>query len=154
MKDLKLFLVFLLGFAVGIVVASLCADWLRPYFPQVRKPEKEVLEGRVTAKQLEQEKLLLTVSAPTGAMLVTFSEKLSEIDLLIEEDDMITLGLHHYEPFITNPAIKRVRKAGAFEESSQASPIPDDAASPFDPGSGDSSDEPEEDVSEEDAISF
>ena len=100
MKDLKVFLVFLIGFAIGITVATLFSDFLRPYFPEVLKPEKEIIEGKVTAKELKRDRLLLTVSAPHGAILITFNKRLSEIDLLIEEDDTITLGLHQYEPFV------------------------------------------------------
>ena len=154
MKDLKLFLVFIIGFAIGIIVASLFSDLLRPYFPKVLKPEKEVIEGKVTAKEMNQGKLLFTVAAPQGAILVTFSEKLSEIDLLIEEEDMITLGLHQYEPFVSDPTIRRVVKLEQQNEAAVSRPTPDDASSPFEPETGGLSDEPEEENSTEDSISF
>jgi len=154
MKDLKLFLVFIIGFVIGISIASLFSDLLQPYFPEVLKPEKEAIEGKVTAKQVKQDKLLFTVSAPQGAILVTFSEKLSEIDLLIEEEDMITLGLHQYEPFVTNPTIRRVIKVEQRRDKTESRPTPDDSSSPFEPGSGGLPDEPEEENPTENSISF
>ena len=59
------------------------------------------------------ERLLLTVDTPQGAALATFTEKVAEIDLLVEEGDGVTLGLRGYEPFVNNPVIQGVRKSAA-----------------------------------------
>ena len=118
------------------------------------KPKKEEIEGKVTAKQLKQDKLLFTVSTPQGAILVTFKEKLSEIDLLIAKEDMITLGLQQYEPFVTNPMIIRVRKAQPKKEKVGEKPTPDDSVSPLEPGTESIPDEPEKEGLAEDSMAF
>jgi hypothetical protein len=69
------------------------------------------LEGPVLGKRLEEGRLLLTVDALQGAVLATFSERVAEIDLLVDVGDTITLGVTGYEPFIDDPAFRGVRKA-------------------------------------------
>lgn len=59
--------------------------------------------------------MLLTVSTPQGALLATFTQQLSEIDLLVEERDEVTLGLAQYAPFIHDPVIKGVMKPDQFK---------------------------------------
>jgi len=154
MKDIKLFLTFMVGFVVGVSIGSLFSDLLQPYLPEVLKPKKQEIEGKVTAKQLNQDALLVTVSTPPGAILVTFDKKVSEINLLVEKGDMITVSLHQYEPFVTNPSIIRVRKAQSQEETSESIPIPNDSPSPTAPGAQRSPPLPEEENHAEDPISF
>ena len=154
MKDVKFFLVFLIGFAIGISIGSLFTDLLQPYLPEVLKPMREEIEGQVTAEQLKKDKLLFTVSTSQGAILVTFNKNLAEIDLLIEKEDIITLGLHQYEPFVTNPQIIRVRKAQPHKEKVGERPTPGDSISPLEPGTGNLPDESEEEDSTEDSIAF
>jgi hypothetical protein len=153
MKDVKLFLMFIIGFVLGICIGSLFTDLLQPYLPAVLKPVREEIEGAVTAKELQKEKLLFTVSTPQGAILVTFDEKLSEIALLIAEGDTITLGVHQYEPFVSNPVIIRVRKEAPQRSKSLQRAIPKHSLSPLEPKTRTEPDEPEEDVAE-DSISF
>ncbi|MBI2369318.1 MAG: hypothetical protein HYV08_03620 [Deltaproteobacteria bacterium] len=62
------------------------------------------------AKQREEDRLLLTVLTPRGAILATFRQKVAEIDLLVDVGDTLTLGLPRYEPFLADPRIERVRK--------------------------------------------
>jgi hypothetical protein len=61
-------------------------------------------------KQREGERLLLAVQTAQGAILVTFKKKVAEIDLLVQQGDIVTLGLSRYEPFVDEPVIERVRK--------------------------------------------
>ena len=154
MKDLKIFLVFIVGFAVGIAIGSIFSDLLEPYLPEILKPKFEEIEGKVTAKQTKHDKLLFTVSTPPGAILVTFSEKVPEVDLLIETGDMITLGLYQYEPFVTNPTIKKVRKGEQQEDKTESGETPDDSGSPLPPEAGSFSEEAEEEVLPPDPIAF
>ncbi len=62
-------------------------------------------------KRMEEGRLLLTVNARQGAVLATFTERVSEIDLLVDVGDTISLGITAYEPFIDDPAFRGVRKA-------------------------------------------
>jgi hypothetical protein len=85
----------------------------KSFLPGPSKPGAGGVEGRVTAELPEADRLLLTVSTQEGATLVTFNRKMKEIDLLVDAGDSVTLDLKYYSPFVTNPAILRVRKAEA-----------------------------------------
>jgi len=125
MKVYKFFLVLVIGIVIGVIFASLGSDLIQPYLPGFLKPKKETMEGKVVAKELQQDTLLITVSTPTGAMLVTFNKKVPEINLLVEKGNMITLSLHEYEAFVHDPTIKRVRKAEIPQEKNELIPRPE-----------------------------
>lgn len=100
---------FLLGLAVGISGMVLIPRFASSYLPPAMKPGVSV-KGIVVAKQRDPERLLVTLSAPEGSILVTFTKKVPEIDLLVEKTDALTLSMGGYRPFIQNPEIERVQK--------------------------------------------
>ncbi len=104
-------LILLLGAVLGAAVATIWPRFIAPHLPQSLRASTEAVEGTVIRKQRDGERLLLTIDTPEGAALATFTEKVPEIDLLVEEADTVTLGLGGYEPFVENPAIRGVRKA-------------------------------------------
>ena len=104
-------LTFVFGFALGIAAAVLTPRFLGPLLPAGLSSGPESVEGTVVRRQRDQERLLLTINTAQGAALATFTEKVAEIDLLVEEGDSVTLGLGVYEPFVENPPIHAVRKA-------------------------------------------
>jgi hypothetical protein len=99
---------FLVGFVLGIVLALVGRAFLGSRLPDSIAGRRESLDGVVTAKQLEQDRLLLTVVTPAGATLVTFKKRVAEIALLVDEGDRITLSLSRYQPFLEDPQIARV----------------------------------------------
>ena len=103
------FIVFLIGIAIGVTGTLLAPRYLSPYLPAGLGGGGETLEG--LGKRQEEGRLLLTVAAVQGAVLATFSERVAEIDLLVDVGDTITLGVTGYEPFIDDPAFRGVRKA-------------------------------------------
>lgn len=103
-------LLFLLGLALGAVLVSFGPRVAGPYLPEALRSHVESVEGEVTRKLREPDRLLLTVVTPRGAILATFKTKISEVDLLIAEGDALTLGLRRFEPFVEDPAIQNVRK--------------------------------------------
>jgi len=105
------FIVFLIGIAIGVTGTLLAPRYLSPYLPAGLGGGGETLEGPVLGKRQEEGRLLLTVAAIQGAVLATFSERVAEIDLLVDVGDTITLGVTGYEPFIDDPAFRGVRKA-------------------------------------------
>jgi hypothetical protein len=105
------FIVFLIGIAIGVTGTLLAPRYLSPYLPAGLGGGGETLEGPVLGKRQEEGRLLLTVAAVQGAVLATFSERVAEIDLLVDVGDTITLGVTGYEPFIDDPAFRGVRKA-------------------------------------------
>ncbi len=104
-------LTFFLGLVLGVASAILLPRFLGPLLPAGLRSGAEPVEGTVVRRQLDQERLLLTITTPQGAALATFTEKVAEIGLLVEEGDSVTLGLGAYEPFVNNPPIRAVRKA-------------------------------------------
>ena len=105
------FIVFLIGIGIGVTGTLLAPRYLSPYLPAGLGGGGENLEGPVLGKRQEEGRLLLTVDALQGAVLATFSERVAEIDLLVDVGDTITLGVTGYEPFIDDPVFRGVRKA-------------------------------------------
>ena len=109
-------LIFLLGAVLGAAVATIWPRFVAPRLPQGLRPSTETVEGTVIRKLHDGGQLLLTIDTPEGAALATFTEKVPEINLLVETNDTVTLGLGGYEPFVDNPAIRGVRKARVAPE--------------------------------------
>ena len=101
---------FLVGLVLGITGTVLGPRLLEPYLPSAIRGDLEGIEGAVMSKQRKGDRLLLTVQTTEGAILATFKKKLTEIDLLVAEGDMLTLARTGYRAFMEDPAIGRVRK--------------------------------------------
>jgi hypothetical protein len=111
MKVTTLFLILLVGIALGVGGMIFAPDMVDPYLPDAFRAKKaETVEGEVVRKVREGDHLLLTVQTSQGTVLATFRKKMAEIDLLVQQGDAVTLALSRYEPFVTDPAIERVRK--------------------------------------------
>ena len=106
-------LVFLVGLALGVAIVLIGPRVAGEYLPDALRSKTEIVEGEVTRKLREQDRLLLTVVTARGAILVTFRRKVSEVDLLVAEGDKLTLRLRRFEPFVEDPAIQSVRKKDA-----------------------------------------
>jgi len=101
------FLWFLIGVGCGVVAAIWGPRWAAPYLPSFLGGATGV-EGVVLEKVPEPERILVKVSTPDGLVLVTFTQNLEELDLLIGQGDSITLGLDGYETLVENPPVSRV----------------------------------------------
>lgn len=115
------FIAFLIGVAIGVTGTLLVPRYLGSYLPAGLGGGGETLEGPVLGKRQEEGRLLLTVHALQGAALATFTERVAEIDLLVDVGDTITLGVTGYEPFIDDPAFRGVRKATRTPAAGQPS---------------------------------
>lgn len=118
-------LVFVLGVGAGFAGTRFIPTSVSMYLPVAFQPHHQVVKGSVVRKHQENERLLLTVSTPQGALLATFTQQVSEIDLLVEERDEVTLGLAQYAPFIHDPVIKGVMKPDQFGSQQSAGPTPE-----------------------------
>ena len=105
-----------LGFFVGALAAALAPSWWRSQVPDALFPGGS-MEGVVLAKSGENGKLLLKLETGEGVLLATFTERVEEIDLLVEEGDRIALRVSRYQPFLIDPRLVRVGKAESFEEA-------------------------------------
>jgi hypothetical protein len=100
---------FLVGLAVGVSAMIVVPRLAGPYLPPALQSDTSV-EGTVVAKQRQEDRVLLNLRTAEGSILVTFKKKISEIDLLVEQADRLTLGINQYQPFVEDPEILRVAK--------------------------------------------
>jgi hypothetical protein len=110
---------FLLGLIVGAVGAALAPSWWQSVVPDSWFPQGTV-SGLVLQKDRESGRLLVKLSTGDGVLLATFTERQDAIDLLVEVGDTVTLRVTHYEPFLTDPRLDRVRKPDTAKEATPA----------------------------------
>lgn len=123
MKGKLLF--FVLGLVLGLVVALALPPLVAPWLPAGMGDDDTITEGLVVAKRLQDDRLLLTIESDQGATLATFTQRVPEIDLLVEEGDRVALGGTRYEPFIEDPQIRGVQKAAGLglDETAEGAPV-------------------------------
>ncbi len=112
--------IFVLGVGIGYGGSRFIPASVSQYLPVGFQPQIQVVKGHVVRKHQDGDRLLLTVSTPQGALLAIFTQQVSEIDLLVEERDEVTLGLAQYAPFIHDPVIKGVMKPDQLVNPSTA----------------------------------
>ena len=134
MKSLMVYIsVFVLGVGLGLGAPFLAARYAQPYIPQFLQEAVHPLTGTVTHKERQQDRLLMTVTTRDGTILATFRKQVPEIDLLVEEQDSVTLDVKQYEPFVTDPPVIKVNKltrqvpepAQPSQNSIHTEPLPD-----------------------------
>jgi len=103
----------LTGLALGILGTIVLPDLVRPYLPEMMQGENVEISGIVEAKSREADRLLLTIAGSSGAVLVTYTRQIPEMDLLIEPGDSVILAVREYAPFVEDPAVRRVQKASS-----------------------------------------
>ena len=101
---------FCVGLGLGLSGPILATQYMEPFMPGFLKKPLHPLEGIVTHKQRDQDRLLMTVRTEDGTILATFRKQVAEIDLLVEEQDSITLDVRKYEPFVSDPLVLKVNK--------------------------------------------
>jgi len=99
------------GLVLGVAATILAPRFLSPYLPDVFGGEREILTGPVLAEHRDGDRLLLTIQTGPGALIASFSERVAEIDLLVDPGDTVTIAVDDYDPFVENPDIEGVRKA-------------------------------------------
>lgn len=103
---------FVVGMVLGALGAVFLPDLAAPYLPDVLRSSGDEVRGPVLGKRLEGDRLLLTVDTDRGAVLATFRQRVSELDLLVQEGDTVTLGLAAYAPLVEEPSLEGVTKGG------------------------------------------
>jgi hypothetical protein len=107
-------IVLLVGIALGVFGILRGREYIEPYIPSLKPLDKTPVQGIVVKKLKNGTKLLMTLDTTEGALLATFTHKVDEIDLLVNEGDHLEFSLLKYKPFITDPVIHRVRKEGSL----------------------------------------
>jgi hypothetical protein len=124
---------FLIGVAAGVSGALYGPRWSESFLPEGLRPKTEPIEGEVRRKLKEADRLLLTVLTRDGVVLATFKRRVTEIEALVQEGDLVTLALGRYEPFVENPEITRVREPRAAAGGDARERRPEPTAPPASP---------------------
>ena len=102
----------LAGVILGVGAATMGPALIAPYLPKSMSGPRARIEGEVLGKQREANRLLLKVGTAQGPMLVTFTQKVAELDLLLEPGDTVTLLTPGYATFVDDPTIDQVKRRG------------------------------------------
>ena len=120
---LVLICTFLVGVVVGVGLANRGPALIAPYLPKAVIGPGEHIEGQVVRKQRDGNRLLVKVATAQGPMLVTFTQKVPDLDVLLDAGDTVTLVVPGYATFIDDPILERVKEAARTKTSSSpASP--------------------------------
>jgi hypothetical protein len=108
--SLILTLTLLAGVILGVGAATMGPALIAPYLPKSMSGPRARIEGEVLGKQREANRLLWKVGTAQGPMLVTFTQKVAELDLLLEPGDTVTLLTPGYATFVDDPTLDRVQR--------------------------------------------
>jgi hypothetical protein len=100
---------FLIGVVVGFAVANRGPALIAPYVPKVSSGPGEHIEGQVVRKQREGNRLLVKVNTAQGPMLVTFTQKVADLDVLLDPGDIVTLTIPGSTTFVEDPVFERIK---------------------------------------------
>ena len=100
---------FLVGAAVGVGLANRGPALIAPYLPKAVSGPGEHIEGQVIRKQRDGNRLLVKISTAQGPMLVTFTQKVADLDVLLDAGDTVTLVTAGYATFVDDPILERVK---------------------------------------------
>lgn len=109
-RALFFFLGLIFGVAAALILPPLATDYLGPDLPRFLGGGGQEVSGPVLGKRMAEGRLLLTIETAEGALLATFTERVSEVDLLVSEGDTVRLGVSRYQPFVTEPDLLGIRK--------------------------------------------
>jgi hypothetical protein len=116
MKSFASYMILIIGMIAALGLYIFGSEYLKPWIPEAGVESIGLMEGIVTAKIAKPgigdipDDLLITLNTDQGASLVTFTERVDEVALLVDKGDRVTLAVATYRPFIENPVIKRVEK--------------------------------------------
>src|SRR5438876_12146451 len=99
---------FVIGIVVGFGAANQGPALIGPYFPKAGSGSGEHIEGQVVRKQRDGNRLLVKITTAQGPMLVTFTQKVADLDVLLDTGDTVTLVTAGYATFVDDPALERV----------------------------------------------
>ncbi len=120
----------LTGLVLGIVGTIFVPDLVRPFMPAFMRGENVEISGIVEAKSREPDRLLLTIAGSSGAVLVTYTQQIPEMDLLIEPGDSVVLAVREYAPFVEDPSVRRVQKKSSIQRRPGPSAAEQEAKQP------------------------
>jgi TOBE domain len=100
---------FVVGVVVGFSVANRGPALIAPYIHKASSGSGEHIEGQVVRKQREGNRLLVKINTAQGPMLVTFTQKVADLDVLLDPGDTVTLMIPGYATFVEDPVFERIK---------------------------------------------
>lgn len=100
---------FVVGVVVGFSVANRGPALIAPYVHKASSSSGEHIEGQVVRKQREGNRLLVKINTAQGPMLVTFTQKVADLDVLLDPGDTVTLMIPGYATFVEDPVFERIK---------------------------------------------
>lgn len=100
---------FLVGVVAGFSVAARGPALIAPYVHRASIGTGEHIEGQVVRKQREGNRLLVKINTAQGPMLVTFTQKVADLDVLLDPGDTVTLMIPAYATFVEDPIFERIK---------------------------------------------
>jgi hypothetical protein len=114
----------LIGIALGIGAATRGPAFVAPYLPKTVNGAPARIVGQVVRKQRDGNRLLVKVDTAQGPLLATFTQKVADLDVLLDPGDTVTLGTNAgYETFVNDPTLEGVKSPGRTEPA-PAQPSP------------------------------
>ncbi len=106
----------LIGIVLGVGAARRGPAFVAPYLPKAVTGSSPRIEGQVVRKQRDANRLLVKVDTAQGPMLVVFTEKAADLDVLLDPGDTVTLLTSGgYATFIDDPALEGVKRPARGE---------------------------------------
>jgi hypothetical protein len=101
---------FAAGLVLGVAAAIAGPRFLGPFLPESLTGRTQILTGPVLAEERDGDRLLLTLETEPGALIASFSQRVSEIAQLVEPGDIVSIAVRDYDPFVEDPDFEGVRK--------------------------------------------
>jgi hypothetical protein len=100
----------IVGVALGLGIAMKGPALLSAYLPKSINGPGERIEGEVVRKQRDGNRLLVKITTAQGPALVTFTQKVADLDVLLDPGDTVILASAGYATFIDDPVLERVQR--------------------------------------------
>jgi hypothetical protein len=120
----------LIGVLLGVAAAARGPALLSAYLPRSMNGPTQRIEGEVVRKQREGNRLLVKVSTGQGPMLVTFTQKVADLDVLLDPGDVVTLVTTGYATFVDDPVLEGVKRVSGPKASPTPPGAPGSSPSP------------------------
>jgi len=106
----------LVGIIIGVGAARRGPALVARYLPKAVTESGARIEGQVVRKQRDANRLLVKVDTAQGPMLVVFTEKAADLDVLLDPGDTVTLLTSGgYATFVDDPALEGVKRPARGE---------------------------------------
>jgi TOBE domain len=116
-----LVITLVIGAMIGAALVTKGPAMLTSYMPRSIKGPGERIEGQVVRKQRDGDRLLVKVNTAKGPMLVAFTQKVADLDVLLDPGDTVSLITTGYATFVDDPIFEGVKRGEGASPPAPAS---------------------------------